>query len=50
MAPIDLLATLVSDELTRRSDRLLDRRRKLAAFRDPNKTLIEHVADVELAG
>lgn len=39
MAPIDLLATLVSDELTRRSDRLLDRRRKRAAFRDPNKTL-----------
>jgi len=39
MAPIELLATLVSDELTRRSDRLLDRRRKLAAFRDPDKTL-----------
>jgi DNA replication protein DnaC len=39
MAPIDLLAMLVSDELTRRSDRLLDRRRKHAAFRDPNKTL-----------
>ena len=39
MAPIDLLATLISDELTRRSDRLLERRRKLAAFRDPNKTL-----------
>jgi len=39
MAPIDFLATLVSDELTRRSDRLLERRRKLAAFRDPNKTL-----------
>lgn len=39
MAPIDLLATLVSDELTRRSDRLLERRRKLASFRDPNKTL-----------
>jgi DNA replication protein DnaC len=39
MAPIDLLATLVSDELTRRSDRLLERRRKIAAFRDPNKTL-----------
>jgi DNA replication protein DnaC len=39
MAPIDLLATLVSDELTRRSDRLLDRRRKLAAFRNPDKTL-----------
>lgn len=27
MAPIDLLATLVSDELTRRSDRLLERRK-----------------------
>ena len=39
MAPIDLLATLVNDELTRRSDRLLDRRRKQAGFRDPNKTL-----------
>jgi len=25
MAPIDLVATLVSDELTRRSDRLLER-------------------------
>jgi DNA replication protein DnaC len=34
-----LLSTLVSDELTRRSDRLLERRRKHAAFRDPNKTL-----------
>jgi len=31
MAPIDLLSTLVSDELTRRSDRLLERRRKHAA-------------------
>lgn len=39
MAPIDLLSTLVSDELTRRSDRLLDRRRKQAAFRDPDKML-----------
>ncbi|MFN7544325.1 MAG: ATP-binding protein [Acidobacteriota bacterium] len=39
MAPNDLLATLVSDELTRHSDRLLDRRRKLAAFRDLHKTL-----------
>ena len=39
MAPIDLLSTLVSDELTRRSDRLLERRRKHAGFRDPNKTL-----------
>jgi DNA replication protein DnaC len=39
MAPLDLLACLVSDELARRSDRLLDRRRKQAAFRDPQKTL-----------
>jgi DNA replication protein DnaC len=39
MAPIDLLSCLVSDELTRRTDRLLERRRKLAAFRDTNKTL-----------
>src|SRR5512140_830753 len=39
MAPIDLLAMLVSDELTRRSDRLLERRRKHAGFRDANKTL-----------
>ena len=39
MAPIDLLSCLVSDELTRRSDRLLERRRKQAAFRDPHKTL-----------
>lgn len=39
MKPIDLLSTLVSDELTRRSDRLLDRRRKEACFRDPNRTL-----------
>ena len=39
MAPIDLISCLVSDELTRRSDRLLERRRKQAAFRDPHKTL-----------
>jgi DNA replication protein DnaC len=39
MAPIDLLACLVSDELTRRSDRLLERRRKEAGFRDANRTL-----------
>ena len=39
MAPIDLISCLVSDELNRRSDRLLDRRRKAAAFRDPQKTL-----------
>ena len=34
MAPIDLISSLVSDELSRRSERLLDRRRKQAAFRD----------------
>jgi len=39
MPPIDLISCLVSDELTRRSDRLLDRRRKQAAFRDANRTL-----------
>ena len=39
MAPIDLISCLVSDELTRRSDRLLERRRKRAGFRDPNCTL-----------
>jgi DNA replication protein DnaC len=39
MAPIDLLSCLVSDELTRRADRLLERRRKQAGFRDPHKTL-----------
>src|SRR5208283_5322866 len=39
MAPVDLISSLVSDELNRRSERLLDRRRKQAAFRDPHKTL-----------
>ena len=39
MTPIDLISCLVSDELTRRTDRLLERRRKQAAFRDPHRTL-----------
>jgi DNA replication protein DnaC len=39
MAPIDLMSCLVSDELNRRSQRLLDRRRQQAGFRDPHKTL-----------
>jgi DNA replication protein DnaC len=39
MAPIDLIACLVNDELTRRTDRLLERRRKQAEFRDPQKSL-----------
>jgi DNA replication protein DnaC len=39
MPPIDLIACLVSDELTLRTDRLLQRRRKQAAFRDADRTL-----------
>jgi len=39
MAHIDLISCLVSDELTRRGDRLLERRRKQAGFRDPHRTL-----------
>jgi len=39
MAPIDLISCLVTDELNRRSQRLLERRCKQAQFRDPNKTL-----------
>jgi DNA replication protein DnaC len=34
MAPIDLISCLVSDELARRGDRLLERRRKAAGFRN----------------
>jgi DNA replication protein DnaC len=34
MAPIDLISCLVCDELTRRGDRLLERRRKAAGFRN----------------
>ena len=41
MAPIDFLAGLVEDELTRREDRLVTRRTKLARFRDPGRTLDE---------
>ena len=39
MAPIDLMSCLVADELSRRSDRLLERRHKQAGFRDAHKTL-----------
>lgn len=39
MAPIDFLSMLVSDELQRRRDRLLQRRTKQAAFRDVGRTL-----------
>jgi DNA replication protein DnaC len=38
-APIDLISCLVSDELTRRADRLLERRHKQAGFRHPDKSL-----------
>lgn len=37
--PMDLLSVLVSDELTRRQDRLLSRRHKYADFRDADKRL-----------
>ena len=36
LTPIDLVSTLVSDELLRRQDRLLERRHKQAGFRDPD--------------
>ena len=39
MAPIDLISTLVSDELACRSKRLLERRHKQAQFRDADKRL-----------
>jgi DNA replication protein DnaC len=38
LAPIDLLSTLVHDEVLRRQDRLLERRIKQAGFRDQGKT------------
>jgi DNA replication protein DnaC len=39
MPPIDLVSTLVADELLRREDRLLERRHKAARFRDPDRAL-----------
>ena len=39
MAPIDLISVLVDDELTRRADRLIERRIKQARFRDAGRTL-----------
>jgi len=39
LAPIDFISALVSDELLRRGDRLIERRVKHAAFRDTGKTL-----------
>ncbi len=39
VTPIDLVSMLVSDELLRRQDRLLERRHKQARFRDPDRSL-----------
>lgn len=39
MAPLDFLSQLVSDELERRQDRLIERRIKYARFRDAHRTL-----------
>ena len=39
LAPIDLISTLVSDELLRRQDRLVGRRIKAARFRDADRSL-----------
>src|SRR4051794_22897948 len=39
LTPIDLVSTLVADELLRRQDRLVDRRHKQACFRDPDRSL-----------
>ena len=38
MPPIDLVSALVADKLRRRQDRLLERRHKLARFRDPERS------------
>ena len=39
LPPLDLVAMLVNDELQRRQDRLLERRRVQARFRDPSRSL-----------
>ena len=39
MPPLDFLSLLVSDELERRQDRLIERRIRHARFRDPERTL-----------
>lgn len=39
LAPLDLVATLVNDELQRRQDRLFERRHHQARFRDPARSL-----------
>jgi hypothetical protein len=37
LAPIDLISCLISDELARRGERLLERRKKQAQFRDSQR-------------
>jgi len=44
MAPIDLISCLVSDELQRRGDRLLERRRKDAEFRQQDLVTADQVS------
>jgi DNA replication protein DnaC len=39
LTPIDLVSTLVNDELQRRQDRLFERRHKQAGFRDADRAL-----------
>lgn len=39
LAPLDLVSTLVADELLRRQDRLFARHTKRARFRDPDRSL-----------
>lgn len=39
LAPLDFLSLLITDELERRADRLIERRTKQARFRDPDKSL-----------
>ena len=39
LPPLDLIAMLVNDELQRRQDRLLERRRVQARFLDPSRSL-----------
>lgn len=39
LPPVDLVSALVNDELQRRQDRLLERRRAQARFRDPDRSL-----------
>ncbi|HQX82883.1 MAG TPA: hypothetical protein PKW63_14050 [Vicinamibacterales bacterium] len=39
LAPLDLISTLVADQLQRRQDRLFERRHQQADFRDADRSL-----------